>query len=105
MKFLLFILPIILIGCTLSTEKSKPLIITTTGIIKNSIQEIVNDHCDVESIDIISLLGPNSDPHMAKGSKQDLKKLFEADAIISNGLHLEGKLSEVLEKFNKNAKR
>ncbi len=99
------ILILFILGCDIgqkeNLESEKPLIVTTTGIIKNSIQEIIGEQVDVKSINITALLGPNSDPHLAKGSKNDLKLLFDADLIISNGLHLEGKLADVLHKFGK----
>ena len=106
MKPIYLLILTIILGCTNNNEHKKdektPLIVTTTGIIKNSIKEIVKNHGDVKKIDISALLGPNSDPHLAKGSKEDLKLLFEADLIISNGLHLEGKLADLLNKFGKN---
>lgn len=103
MKYLIPLFIIIFWSCNENSPSNKvddkPLIVTTTGIIKNSVKQLVNNEANVIHIDIISLLGPNSDPHLAKASKADLKKLSEADIIISNGLHLEGKLAEALDKF------
>jgi len=78
-----------------STEKSgKKTIVTTTGILADCIKEMVGN--DVE---VISLMGPGVDPHLYKAVQGDLSKLENADVIIYNGLHLEGKMAEVLEKL------
>lgn len=69
-------------------------IVTTTGMIADAVKNIVGDSADVEA-----LMGPGVDPHLYKATQGDLQKLDEADVIFYNGLHLEGKLVEVLEKL------
>jgi manganese/zinc/iron transport system substrate-binding protein len=51
--------------------------------------------------DVIALMGPGVDPHLYKATQGDLQKLTDADVIFYNGLHLEGKMGEVLEKLGK----
>jgi len=51
--------------------------------------------------EVISLIGPGVDPHLYKASQGDLEKLTGADIIFYNGLHLEGKMGEVLEKLGR----
>ena len=46
-------------------------------------------------------MGPGVDPHLYKASQGDLKALSSADIIVYNGLHLEGKMIEILEKLHK----
>ncbi len=70
-------------------------IVVTTGMIKDAVEAIVGDKATVEA-----LLGPNSDPHMAKASKGDLRTIQSADIIIKNGLHLEGKLGDALDEYS-----
>ncbi|MFC3884938.1 metal ABC transporter solute-binding protein, Zn/Mn family, partial [Bacillus songklensis] len=41
------------------------------------------------------------DPHLYKASQGDMKKLDEAELILYNGLHLEGKMGEIFEKMEK----
>lgn len=77
-----------------TTNKLK--IVVTTGMIEDAVNAIVQDKATVEA-----LLGPNSDPHMAKASKGDLRLIQSADLIIKNGLHLEGKLGEALDDFGR----
>lgn len=76
-----------------SNEKIQ--IVTTTGIIGNCLQEIIGDKADV-----VSLMGAGVDPHLYKASQGDLRMLSSADVIVYNGLHLEGKMSQVLSKMS-----
>ena len=45
-------------------------------------------------------MGPGIDPHLYKASAGDVRRMSSARAIFYNGLHLEGKMSEVLEAMN-----
>lgn len=71
-------------------------IVTTTGIIEDAVINIVGD-----SADVTALMGPGVDPHLYKATQGDLQKLTGADIIFYNGLHLEGKMGEVLEKLSR----
>jgi manganese/zinc/iron transport system substrate-binding protein len=44
-------------------------------------------------------MGPGVDPHLYKASHSDIGLLSNADVIVYNGLHLEGKMSDVLHKL------
>ena len=96
MKFiLLLLLTISIIGCKDASEKSGKLnIVTTTSMITDLVKNIGGDH-----IDINGLMGAGVDPHLYKASEGDVSKLYNADIIFYNGLHLEGKLVEVFEKM------
>lgn len=74
-------------------NEEKLLIVTTTGIIADCITNIVGDQAEV-----MAIMGPGVDPHLYKASQGDMVKLSNADIIIYNGLHLEGKMSRVLSK-------
>ncbi len=91
---------IILIFCSCSTPKetddNQYKIVTTTGMLADVAQSIIGDHGTVQA-----LMGPGVDPHLYKATQGDLKLLKEADVIIYNGLHLEGKMGEVLERLSK----
>ena len=77
---------------TMSNEKLS--IVCTTGMIGDAVNNIVGDNAVV-----ISLMGPGVDPHLYKVTQSDIKKLLNADVIFYNGLHLEGKMGEVLSKM------
>lgn len=71
-------------------------IVTTTGMLHDAVANIVGDQVDVQSI-----MGPGVDPHLYKATQGDLSKLNRADLIIYNGLYLEGKMGEILEKLGR----
>jgi len=49
-----------------------------------------------DSFEVISLLDKGIDPHTYKPSKSDLDAIRAADVIIYHGVHLEGKIIDVL---------
>lgn len=77
-------------------EGGKLRIVSTTGMIADAVSRVAGDLAEVES-----LMGPGVDPHLYKASQGDLAKLGGADMIFYNGLHLEGKMGEVLEKVGR----
>lgn len=96
---IVLILSTTLLSCqsqtTEKTVKEKLNIVSTTGMIADAVSNIVGD-----SAEVISLMGPGVDPHLYKVSQSDIKKLLKADVIFYNGLHLEGKMGEVLEQMS-----
>jgi len=71
-----------------------PIKITATiGMITDIVQNVGGDRVAVQG-----LMGPGVDPHLYKATSGDMEKLQGADVVFYNGLHLEGKMSEVLEK-------
>lgn len=84
-------------GCSkkeTTEQNGKLVIVTTTGMIKDAIQHVAGEHAEV-----IALMGPGVDPHLYKATQGDLEKLTNADIVFYNGLHLEGKMGDVLEKL------
>ena len=79
--------------------RDKPLIVVTTSLLADAVRNIVQDSARVQS-----LMGAGVDPHLYKASLGDLEKLMQADYIFYQGLHLEGKLAEVLEKLSRTKK-
>lgn len=69
-------------------------VVTTTGIIADVAQRIAGPHARVEA-----LMGPGVDPHLYKASESDVRRLSEADLVLYNGLHLEGKMGDILTKM------
>ena len=67
-------------------------IVATIGMIADIAQIVGGDHAKVTA-----LMGPGIDPHLYKASAGDVSRLSNADIIFYNGLHLEAKMSEVLE--------
>lgn len=69
-------------------------VVTTVGMIGDIVQNIGGEH-----VKVTSLMGPGVDPHLYKASEGDVGRMTEADVIFYNGLHLEAKMGEVLEKM------
>lgn len=97
----LAVFSLVLAGCGGEAGSSKaerrqgPLrIVTTTSIIADTARRIAGDQAQVEA-----LMGPGVDPHLYKASESDVRRLGEADLILYNGLHLEGKMSDILTKM------
>lgn len=44
-------------------------------------------------------MGPGVDPHLYKASQGDTRKLTSADVVLYSGLHLEGKMEDILRKI------
>ncbi len=92
---------LLLIGCKNDGKKKdqKLRVITTTTMITDLVKNIGDTLITVEG-----LMGSGVDPHLYKASEGDVSKLYNADIIFYNGLHLEGKLVEVFEKMQKQHK-
>lgn len=75
-------------------QNPKPLIIATTGMVADLARAIGGD-----SVEVIALMGSGVDPHLYKATQGDLRRLQSADLVLYNGLKLEGKLGEILEKL------
>jgi len=71
-------------------------IVTTTGMIADALKNIAGNKAKVEA-----MMGTGVDPHVYKATQGDLKMLSKADIIFYNGLHLEGKMADVLEKMSR----
>lgn len=97
---LLFLLFLGVMSCNTKTRetnnKSLMYIVTTTGMIGDAVHNIVKEKAKVEA-----MMGPGVDPHLYKATRKDLTMLREASVVFYNGLHLEGKMGDVLEKFSK----
>lgn len=71
------------------SEKLK--VTCTIGMITDLVRTIGGDH-----VQVTGLMGPGVDPHLYKATQGDLAKLTDADLIFYNGLHLEGRMADVL---------
>ena len=71
-------------------------VVTTTGMLADAVRNIAGSAATVEA-----LMGPGVDPHGYTVSQGDVTKLREADLIVYNGIHLEGKMVDVLENLSK----
>jgi manganese/zinc/iron transport system substrate-binding protein len=83
------------LGCKNNKEVNGKLkVVVTTTMLTDLVKNIGGD-----LIELQGLMGAGVDPHLYKASEGDVSKLFNADVIFYNGLHLEGKLVAVFEKM------
>ncbi len=68
-------------------------VVCTTSLIADAVKRIGGDRVRVEC-----LMGPGIDPHRYTATPGDIRKLSDAAIVFQHGLHLEGKLGDVLEK-------
>lgn len=78
-----------------SVSAATPLrVVATTGMVGDMVAQIGGDRVSVEF-----LMGPGVDPHLYKATASDVRRLQRAEAIFYNGLFLEGKMQEILERM------
>lgn len=70
--------------------RKKPQVVCTTTLLADMLEQIAGD-----TIEIISLMKPGIDPHLYKATENDMHCIANADLIIYQGLHLEGKMAEL----------
>ncbi len=71
-------------------------VVATTGMVAELARMIGGDR-----VSVTGLMGPGVDPHLYKASEGDVRRLQEADLVLYNGLHLEARMGEVLEKMDR----
>jgi manganese/zinc/iron transport system substrate-binding protein len=89
---------LVLFYCTsLQAQAQQKLrIVATTSIIGDALEQITGNRAIVTK-----LMGPGVDPHAYKATPKNIQDLGKADVIFYNGLHLEGKMADVLKNFSK----
>ena len=73
-------------------------VVATTSMIADLARQIGGDRVAVEG-----LMGPGIDPHLYKAKESDVERMTRADLILYNGLDLEGKMADVLERMGPRA--
>lgn len=81
-------------GATVPADR-KVAVTTTTNFITDTVRQIGGDR-----VEVTGLMGAGVDPHLYKASARDVKDLRDADVIFYGGLHLEGKMGELLEQLD-----
>jgi manganese/zinc/iron transport system substrate-binding protein len=74
------------------TGDGRPRVVATTTMIGDLVTRIAADRVELKVI-----MPPGVDPHTFKPSTSDLGAIQRANLVLYNGLHLEGKMVELLE--------
>jgi manganese/zinc/iron transport system substrate-binding protein len=75
-------------------------VVATTNIVADLVRTVGGPGVEVEA-----LMGPGIDPHLYKASAGDVRRMSSAQVIFYSGLHLEGKMSEVLGRMDERGSR
>ena len=76
-------------GCSGAPRET---VVCTTGMVAELVRGVARDR-----LQVVSLMGSGVDPHLYKPSPTDVSRLAKADVIFFSGLHLEGKMVELLD--------
>ena len=99
-------LPALLLGpllflasCSPSSETAssgKLKVVSTTGMITDAARRIGGEH-----VEVTGLCGPGVDPHLYLATRADQKRLKDAGLVLYHGIHLEGKMGDLLARISK----
>ena len=85
-------------GCGLAAERSpakprsgRPRVVATTTVVADLVRQVAGDHVAVDC-----LMAAGIDPHSYRATPRDADRLAAADLVVASGLHLEGKLADLL---------
>ncbi len=105
-RALLFSLVVVLAmgGCRQTEETGTPEdfsertidVVATTSMIADLVRVVGG-----ERVNVTGMMGPGVDPHLFKASAGDVQRMAEADVIFYNGIHLEGKMTDIFEQMRK----
>lgn len=90
--FFIFLAP----GC--GTNPPPAGIVATTSLAADLVASLMPPEVHVES-----LMGPGVDPHTFEARSGSIRQLHSAGLVVHHGLHLEGRLSELLDGLQKRA--
>jgi len=68
-------------------------VVATVGMVADIVREVGGTRVAVSQ-----LMGPGVDPHLYRGSRDDVRSILVADMVFYSGLMLEGKLTGMLKK-------
>jgi manganese/zinc/iron transport system substrate-binding protein len=93
--FILSMVALLFLQCAEPAKNDQKFtVVCTTSMVADAMK-----HIFPKDVEVIALMGPGVDPHLYKATQGDLEKLQQADIVVYNGLHLEGKMADILEKM------
>lgn len=100
----LFIGAGVLGGCTPRKKAEPPVskkirVLASTTIVEDMIRQTLGDLVEIDS-----LMGPGTDPHLYVASARDYAKIKTANIVVYSGLHLEAKLGDLFHGLEKSKK-
>ena len=71
-------------------------VVATTTVVADLVRQIAGDRVGVDC-----LMAAGIDPHSYKATPRDADRLARADLVVASGLHLEGKLADLLDRLSR----
>lgn len=96
---LLVLAPVLLGAGAKPGEDDKLKVVCTIGMIADIARQVGGDR-----VDVIGLMGSGVDPHLYKPTRSDMASILRADVVFYNGLLLEGKMTDALERSGRGGK-
>lgn len=95
MSMMLLAVLFALSGCSSSKRvEGKVNIVATTTMITDLVNQIGQDY-----VSVTGLMGPGIDPHLYQASAGNVIDMQSADIVVYNGVHLEGKMTEIFDEL------
>ena len=91
---------IISVFCATNSGAAPIEAVATTTMVADLIRVVGGDRVNVSG-----LMGPGVDPHLYKPTASDVTRLQKAQVVYYNGLLLEGRLADLLERLGKRGKK
>jgi len=79
-----------------SPARELPQVVATTTVVADLVREVAGDRVAIDC-----LMAAGIDPHSYKATPRDADRLARADLVVASGLHLEGKLAELLSRLGR----
>jgi manganese/zinc/iron transport system substrate-binding protein len=81
------------------TASEQPRIVATTSMLADAARQLSEDFAQVNG-----LMAEGVDPHLYRPTRNDLVLLQRADIIFYNGMHLEGRMGDTLNRISRRGK-
>lgn len=102
--FMAIITLLVISACSCLSEKGEQgekLKVTATTTMLFDLAKQIGGEC----VEAAGLMGSGVDPHKYKATAGDIGKMQEADVVLYSGLHLEGKMGDVLSSLEQSGKK
>ena len=87
---------LVAVAGSVRAEPSPRPVVATTTVVADLVRQVGGDRVIVDC-----LMGPGIDPHSYRATPRDADRLAKAQLVVASGLHLEGKLSELLTRLGR----
>ncbi len=88
-------------SCREAAGEGHGLLVATTTMVSDLLRGLT----DGMAQEVAGLMGPQVDPHLFKPGQSDVRKLRSAAVVLYSGLHLEGRMAEILERMARHGRR